>query len=146
MPRWLIKSEPHVYAFSQLQKDGRTSWDGVRNFEARNNLRAMKKGDLTLYYHSVEGKGIVGVARVLCEAYRDPTAPKDEDWSSVEIAPVKALAAPVSLAAVKANEKLASMALVKRSRISVVPVTDAEFDEVLRMAGAATKSRGKTHV
>ena len=138
MSRWLIKSEPHVYAFLQLQNDGKTSWDGVRNFEARNNLRAMKKGDLALYYHSNKGKEIVGVARVARTAYRDPTAPKDEDWVSVEVAPVKALTAPVSLAAVKANKKLANIALVKRSRISVVPVTDAEFDEVLRM--------GNTHV
>ena len=138
MSRWLIKSEPHVYSFLQLQNDGRTSWDGVRNFEARNNLRAMKKGDLALYYHSVKGKEVVGVARVVREAYRDPTAPKDEDWSSVEVAPVKALASPVSLAAIKAHKKLASIALVKRSRISVVPVTDAEFDEILKL--------GKTNV
>jgi len=133
MSRWLIKSEPQVYSFLQLQNDGKTSWDGVRNFEARNNLRAMKKGDLALYYHSVKGKEIVGVARVVREAYRDPTAPKDEDWVSVEVAPVKPLAKPVSLASVKANAKLASILLVKRSRISVVPVTDAEFGEVLKM-------------
>jgi len=131
--RWLIKSEPHVYSFLQLQNDGKTSWDGVRNFEARNNLRAMKKGDFALYYHSVKGKEIVGVARVAREAYRDPTAPEDEDWSSVEVAPVKPLAAPVSLAAIKANRKLRNIALVRRSRISVVPVTDGEFTEVLRM-------------
>jgi predicted RNA-binding protein with PUA-like domain len=138
MSRWLIKSEPHVYSFLQLQNDGKTSWDGVRNYEARNNLRAMKKGDLALYYHSVKGKEIVGIARVTREAYRDPTSPQDEDWSTVEVAPVKALAAPVSLAAVKASKKLANIALVKRSRISVVPVTDAEFAEVLKL--------GKTHV
>lgn len=134
MSRWLIKSEPHVYGFLQLQNDGKTSWDGVRNFEARNNLRAMKKGDLALYYHSNKGKEIVGVARVARAAYHDPTAPEDEDWVSVEVAPVEALPAPVTLAAVKANKKLANIALVRRSRISVVPVTDAEFDEVLRMA------------
>jgi predicted RNA-binding protein with PUA-like domain len=137
MPRWLIKSEPHVYAFSQLQKDGKTSWDGVRNFEARNNLRAMKKGDVALYYHSTKGKEVVGVARVVREAYPDPTAP-GEDWSSVEVAPVKALAVPVSLAAIKASAKLKNIALVKRSRISVVPLTDAEVAEILKM--------GKTNV
>ena len=137
MSRWLIKSEPHVYPFLQLQNDGRTSWDGVRNYEARNNLRAMKKGDLALYYHSNVGKEIVGVARVTRTAYPDPTATKDEaksaDWVSVEVAPVKAFARPVSLAAIKANKKLANIALVRRSRISVVPVTDAEFDEISKM-------------
>lgn len=133
MNRWLIKSEPHVYGFLQLQNDGKTSWDGVRNFEARNNLRAMKKGDLALYYHSNKGKEVVGIARVARAAYHDPTAPKDEDWVSVEVAPVKPLAAPVSLAAVKANRKLVDIALVKRSRISVVPVTEAEFAEILKM-------------
>lgn len=138
MPRWLIKSEPYVYGFSELESDGKTSWDGVRNYEARNNLRAMKKGDLALYYHSNEGKEIVGIVRIARAAYPDPTAPKDEDWASVEVAPVKALAAPVTLAAVKASRKLGDIALVKRSRISVVPITDGEFDEILKM--------GKTHV
>ena len=133
MNRWLIKSEPHVYGFLQLQNDRRTSWDGVRNFEARNNLRAMKKGDLALYYHSNKGKQVVGIARVARAAYHDPTAPADEDWVSVEVAPVKVLAAPVSLAAIKANKTLANIALVKRSRISVVPLSDAEFAEVLKM-------------
>ena len=135
MSRWLIKSEPHVYSFMNLQNDGKTSWDGVRNYEARNNLRAMKKGDLALYYHSNVGKEIVGIARVTRTAYPDPTAPKDENatWVSVEVAPVKAFARPVSLAAVKASKKLANIALVKRSRISVVPVTDAEFDEICQM-------------
>ena len=134
MSTWLIKSEPHVYAFSQLVTDKKTSWEGVRNFEARNNLRAMKKGDLALYYHSNEGKEIVGIAKIVKTAYRDPTAPKDEDWSTVDVAPVKPLAHPVTLAAIKSNKKLAKMALVKKARISVVPVTKAEFDEVLAMS------------
>lgn len=138
MSRWLIKSEPHVYPFSQLEKEGKTSWTGVRNFEARNNLRAMKKGDLALYYHSNEGKEVVGVAKIVKAAYADPTAPKDEDWATVDVAPVKALSAPVSLAAIKAAAKLKDIALVKRSRISVVPLSEAEFREVLKM--------GKTNV
>lgn len=134
MAHWLVKSEPYKYAFAELQKDKRTTWDGVRNFEARNNLRAMKKGDLLLFYHSNEGKEIVGVAKVLREAYPDPTA-EGEDWSVVDIGPVKALAEPVTLAAIKADAKLADMQLLRRSRLSVVPVTPAEFAHVLALSG-----------
>jgi predicted RNA-binding protein with PUA-like domain len=130
---WLIKSEPYKYPFSQLEKDRRTSWEGIRNFEARNNLRAMKRGDLALYYHSNEGKEIVGVARVAKEAYPDPTAPQGEDWCTVDVEPVTPIKAPVALAAVKASAKLKDILLVRRSRISVVPVTPAEFREVLKM-------------
>ena len=130
MSRWLIKSEPHVYPFSQLEKDKKTSWTGVRNFEARNNLRAMKKGDVALFYHSNEGKEIVGVVKIVRGGYADPT---DEAWSTVDVAPLKALKEPVSLASVKASAKLKDMALVKKSRVSVVPVTEAEFVEVLKM-------------
>jgi predicted RNA-binding protein with PUA-like domain len=133
MSWWLIKSEPHVYAFTQLVKEGVTSWQGVRNYEARNNLRAMKKGDLALYYHSNEGKEIVGLARVKRAAYADATAPKGEDWATVDVEPVKALTTPVTLATIKKSAKLKTMALVKKSRISVVPVTDAELREVLKL-------------
>jgi predicted RNA-binding protein with PUA-like domain len=129
MAYWLIKSEPYKYPFSQLQKDKITTWDGVRNFEARNNLRAMKKGDFALFYHSNEGKEVVGVARVKKEAYADPTT--DEDWSVVDFEPVVALAQPVGLADIKKNAKLAQMQLLRRSRLSVVPVTPGEFKEVL---------------
>jgi predicted RNA-binding protein with PUA-like domain len=129
---FLVKSEPFVYAFDQLLGDKKTSWDGVRNFEARNAMRAMKKGDTLLYYHSNEGKEIVGIARVTKEAYQDPTT--DGDWSSVEIAPVKKLRKPVTLATIKAHPLLSKMALVKRSRISVVPVTSAELAAVLKLA------------
>lgn len=132
MANFLIKSEPYVYSFDQLVADEKTAWTGVRNFEARNNLRAMKKGDLCLYYHSNEGKEIVGVARVVKTAYPDPTA-KEGDWSAVDVAPVKKLAAPVSLATIKAHPRLSKMLLVKRSRISVVPVTDDELREVLAL-------------
>ncbi len=129
---FLVKSEPFVYAFDQLVADGKTSWDGVRNFEARNAMRAMKKGDTLLYYHSNEGKEIVGIARVTKEAYQDPTT--DGDWSSVEIAPVKKLEKPVTLATIKAHSLLSKMALVRRSRISVVPVTRPELAAVLKLA------------
>lgn len=135
MAYWLVKSEPSVYPWSKLVADGRAVWDGVRNFEARNNLRAMKKGDLCLFYHSNEGKEIVGVARVVREAYQDPTT--KEDWSVVDVEPVKALTAPLPLAAIKAHPTLKNMALVKRSRLSVVPVTKAELDAVL----AASKTK-----
>lgn len=129
---FVVKSEPFVYSFDQLLTDKKTSWDGVRNFEARNTLRAMKKGDTLLYYHSNEGKEIVGIARVSKEAYQDPTT--DGDWSSVEVAPLKRLKKPVTLAVLKAHPVLSQMALVKRSRISVTPVTDAELAAVLKLA------------
>ena len=141
---YLVKSEPSTYSFDELCRDGKTRWDGVRNFEARNNLRAMQVGDLLLFYHSNEGKEIVGLARVSSAAYPDPTAP-GEDWSVVDVAPVAALKKPVTLAAIKAEPRLAEMALVRKSRISVVPVTASEFDLVLRLSGsklpAAAKSR-----
>jgi len=129
---WLAKSEPYKYSFDALVRDKRTVWDGVRNFEARNNLRAMKKGDLVLFYHSNEGKEIVGIARVVREAYPDPTA-LGEDWSVVDVAPVKRLRTPVGLATIKADARLSKMALVRRSRLSVVPVTPAEFDRILEL-------------
>lgn len=129
---WVVKSEPFVYSFDQLIRDGKTSWDGVRNYEARNALRAMKKGDTLLYYHSNEGKEIVGIAKVAQEAYQDPTT--DEDWSAVEIAPVKRLAQPIGLATLKKHKILSKMALVKKSRISVTPVTKAELNAVLALS------------
>ncbi len=129
---WLMKSEPNKYSFAQLEKDGRTSWDGVRNFEARNNLRAMKKGDLILFYHSNEGKEIVGIAKVVGEARPDPTAP-EEDWSVVDIAPVKTVKEPVPLDVVKSDPDLADIALLKRSRLSVVPISKEHFDHILKL-------------
>jgi predicted RNA-binding protein with PUA-like domain len=129
---WLVKSEPYKYSFEQLTRDGRTTWDGVRNFEARNNLRAMKRGDLVLYYHSNEGKEVVGIARVAGEARPDPTA-EGEDWSIVDVEPVKPLSVPVTLAQIKADKKLADFALLRRSRLSVVPVTPAQFAHILAL-------------
>jgi predicted RNA-binding protein with PUA-like domain len=132
---FLIKSEPSVYSFDQLVRDGLTSWDGVRNYEARNNLRAMKKGDLLLYYHSNEGKEIVGVARVAREAYEDPSSVgSGEDWSAVDVVPVKKLKVPIGLAQVKDHPLLSKMALVKKSRISVSQVTQEELETVLALA------------
>ena len=129
---WLIKSEPYKYAWSELVADGSTFWDGVRNYEARNNLRAMKLGDLCLYYHSNKGKEVVGVARVCAESYQDPTT-EDERWSVVDVEPVVALKEPVTLAAIKADATLAEMALIRRGRLSVVPVERLEFQRVLSM-------------
>ncbi len=126
---WLIKSEPTVYPWTQLVAEKSAVWDGIRSFEARTNLRAMKKGDLLLFYHSNVGKAVVGVARVKREAYQDPTT--DEDWSAIEIEPVKALAQPVTLAEIRGAKALANMALVKKSRLSVSPVTKPELDAVL---------------
>ena len=129
---WLVKSEPFKYSWDELVKDGSTYWDGVRNHAARNNLASMKRGDLLLYYHSNEGKEVVGVAEVAKESYPDPTS-DDERWVVVDVAPVKPLAEPVTLAAIKAEPALAKMELVRQSRLSVVPVRKAEFDRILRM-------------
>ena len=137
---WLVKSEPYKYPFAKLVSDGHTVWDGVRNFEARNNLRAMKAGDLALFYHSSEGKSVVGVARVKREAYADPTA-KEGDWSAVDLAPEKALPKAITLEQIKRNAKLRDMALLRLSRLSVQPVTKAQFDEIIRMGGSRAPSR-----
>lgn len=139
MATFLVKSEPFKYSFDQLLADGRTVWDGVRNYEARNTLRAMKEGDYLLFYHSNEGKEIVGVARVARTAYQDPTT--DEDWSVVDVEPVIKLAKPVTLATLKAHPMLSKMQLVRRSRISVTPVTTEEFDAVLALAATKLPKR-----
>jgi predicted RNA-binding protein with PUA-like domain len=126
---WLVKSEPESYSWSDLVKDGKTAWTGVRNFQARNNLRAMKKGDLVFFYHSVSDKQIVGIAKVAAEAYADKTA-KEGDWSCVDLAPVKPLKKAISLEQIKADSVLKEMALVKNSRISVTPVSEAQFRRI----------------
>jgi predicted RNA-binding protein with PUA-like domain len=133
MARWLVKSEPSTYSYNQLIKDGATVWDGVRNYAARNNLRAMKKNDEVFYYHSNEGTAIVGIAKVSREAFQDPTT-KEEAWLAVEIKPVKQLKKPVSLAEIKKDPKLKNMALVKNSRLSVQPVTEEEWERVMEMS------------
>src|SRR5450759_2177590 len=131
---WLVKSEPSVYSWENLRNDKRTQWTGVRNFEARNNLRAMQKGDLVLYYHSGEGKEIVGIAKVVKEGHADPTA-AEGDWCAVDLAPWKPLVRPVALAALKAEKSLVNLAVVRKPRISVVPILPAEFARILELAG-----------
>lgn len=133
MNYWLIKSEPFKYSWDQFVQDKQTFWDGVRNYQARNNLRAMKKGDLAFWYHSNEGMEIVGIAKVVKESYQDPTT--DEiAWLVVDFKPVKKLKKPVSLAMVKADIRLEKMALVKAQRLSVQPVTAEEWEIILELA------------
>ena len=129
---WLVKSEPATYSWQDLIRDGKTAWDGVRNFEARNNLRAMKSGDLLLFYHSGADKAVVGVAKVVREAYPDASA-ADEDWSCVDVAPVRAMKEPVTLDRMRADKKLSGFALLKRSRLSVVPASTAEYGRILEL-------------
>jgi len=130
---WLVKQEPSDYSWADFVKDGGTSWTGVRNFAARNNLRRMSKGDQVLFYHSGEDKAVVGIAKVTRTAYKDPTA-KDEDWSAVELAPVEPLPGPVSLSEIKARPQLKNIALVRQSRLSVMPLTAKDFDFIVKMA------------
>ena len=132
---WLVKSEPAKYPWDQLVKDGSTYWDGVRNAQARNNLQAMKTGDLALYYHSQEGKAVVGVARVTKPAYPDPTT-DDERWVVVDLEPVKPLRQPVTLAEIRSDPKLEGIALVRQSRLSVMPIERAHFRRILSLGKA----------
>ena len=134
MPYWLIKSEPSVYSWDQFVNDKQTFWSGVRNYAARINLRAMKKGDEVLYYHSNEGVKIIGIAKIIKEAYQDPTT-DDERWVAVDVKPQKKLKKAVTLAQVKADERLKNMALVRLGRLSVQPVTEAEWKVVMELAG-----------
>ena len=133
MAHWLVKSEPSVYSFDQLIKDKSTVWSGIRNYAARLHLRGMKKGDEVFYYHSNEGTDIVGIAKVVKEAYQDPTT-DDDRWSAVDLAPVRRLHKPVSLEEVKADKRLSDMALVRIGRLSVQPVTDREWKIVLELS------------
>ena len=132
MQHWLVKQEPEKYPWTQFVKDKGTYWDGVRNYQARNNLRAMKKGDLVMYYHSVSEKAVVGVAKVTGEAYPDPTA-KEGDWSVVDLKPLKAMAEPVTLERIKVDAKLTEIALIKQSRLSVMPLRAREFQRIMQI-------------
>ena len=132
MQHWLVKQEPEKYPWTQFVKDKGTYWDGVRNYQARNNLRAMKKGDLVMYYHSVSEKAVVGVAKVTREAYPDPTA-KEGDWSVVDLKPLKAMAEPVTLERIKVDAKLTEIALIKQSRLSVMPLRAREFQRIMQI-------------
>jgi predicted RNA-binding protein with PUA-like domain len=133
MNYWLVKSEPEAYSWSQFAKEGRTAWTGVRNFAARNHLRAMRTGDAVCFYHSGTPKSVVGLACVETENYPDPTA-KEGDWSCVDLVPVKALAKLVTLAQIKSDKILKEMPLVKQSRLSVSPLTKAQFERLLQLA------------
>ena len=131
---WLVKQEPEDYSWDDLVRDKKTAWTGVRNFQARNNLRNMKTGDAVLFYHSGKEKSVVGIAEVAKTAYPDPTA-DDDSWIAVDIKPLKRLAKPVSLADIRANAKLRDLLLVRQSRLSVVPVSKEDFDEIVKMSG-----------
>lgn len=129
---WLVKSEPFKYSWEKFNEDGRTFWDGVRNYQARNNLKEMKEGDLVLFYHSNEGKNVVGVAKVVKEFYQDPTT-DDANWVVVDLSPVESLKYPVSLEQIKAEESLKDISLVRQGRLSVMPLKAEEFDKILEM-------------
>lgn len=131
---WLVKQEPFDYSWANFVADGSTSWTGVRNFAARNNLRRMSKGDEVLFYHSGEDKAVVGIAKVARTAYRDSTA-KEGDWSAVDLVPVKALPKPVTLREIKAKPALKNIALVRQSRLSVMPLAAKDFATIVKMAG-----------
>ncbi len=132
MQFWLVKQEPSKYSWEQFVEDKETYWDGVRNYQARNNLQAMKKGDRVLFYHSVVGKEIKGIARVTRESYPDPTT-DDPAWVVVDLKPVKPMKVPVTLEQIKSHAKLRKMALIKQSRLSVMPLTPAEFKIILEL-------------
>lgn len=133
MNYWLVKSEPFKYSWEQFEKDKKTFWDGVRNYQARNNLKAMKKGDLVLWYHSNEGKEVVGIAKVVKEFYQDPTS-EDPNWVVVDLAPFKRLKKTVTLEQIKEDKRLQNIALVRQGRLSVSSLKAEEFDAILDLS------------
>ena len=135
MNYWLVKSEPFKYSWEQFLKDKRTFWDGVRNYQARNNLRAMKKDDIVLFYHSNEGLAVVGVAKVVKESYQDPTT-EDPQWVAVDLAPVETFKTPVTLSEMKQDKRLQNIGLIRQAQLSVMPLTKEEFEAI------AAKGRG----
>jgi predicted RNA-binding protein with PUA-like domain len=132
MNHWLVKSEPHKYSWEKFNQDGRTFWDGVRNYQARNNLREMKEGDLVLFYHSNEGKEVVGIAKVVKESYQDPTT-TDPNWLVVDLSPVESLKNPVTLERIKADEFLKDVGLIRQGRLSVMALKREEFDRIIEL-------------
>lgn len=132
MNHWLVKSEPAAYSWNRFQKEGKATWDGVRNYQARNHLAGMKNGDLVLFYHSVSEKQVMGIARVVREHYPDPTA-SDERWVVVDLVPEATLPEPVPLAAIKRDERLSEIALVRQARLSVMPLNKEAFDAIVEL-------------
>lgn len=137
---WMVKQEPETYSWDNFVKDGSTDWTGVRNYQARNNLKDMKIGDRVLFYHSGKGKEVVGLAEVLKSAYPDPTA-EDPQWVAVDLKPIKALATPVQLAAIRYDKRLSQLPLIRQSQLSVMPLTKDEFDTIVSMGN--NKARKK---
>ena len=137
---WMVKQEPETYSWDNFVKDGSTDWTGVRNYQARNNLKDMKIGDRVLFYHSGKGKEVVGLAEVLKSAYPDPTA-DDPQWVAVDLKPIKALATPVQLAAIRYDKRLSQLPLIRQSQLSVMPLTKDEFDTIVSMGN--NKARKK---
>lgn len=135
MNYWLVKSEPNAYSWQDLQKKGRDSWDGVRNYQARNNLKLMKEGDLVLFYHSVKEKAIVGVAKVVGLFYQDPTT-ENKNWVAVDLIPERTLKKPVILDIIKNDIRLQEMALLKQPRLSVMPVMEVEYKTIISLSEA----------
>ena len=132
MNHWLVKSEPHKYSWEKFNEEGRTFWDGVRNYQARNNLREMKIGDMVLFYHSNEGKCVVGIAKVVKEAYQDPTT-DNQNWVVVDLIPLETLRQPVMLEQIKADERLKDIGLVRQGRLSVMALKTEEFDRIVEL-------------
>ena len=137
---WMVKQEPETYSWDDFVRDGRTDWTGVRNYQARNNLREMKSGDRVLFYHSGKDKAVVGIAEVAKAAYPDPTAP-DPQWVAVDLKPVKVLATPVPLAAIRYDKRLSGLPLIRQSQLSVMPLTKDEFDVLVGLGSGAKKKR-----
>jgi predicted RNA-binding protein with PUA-like domain len=131
---WLLKTEPGTYSFAQLQKDGKTNWNGVRNFQARNSMKEMQKGDTALIYHSGDERAVVGIAKITRDAYEDLDPKKPGEWFQVDLAPLKPLKRSISLTEIKATPALASLPLIKQSRLSVMPISEAHFNKILKMS------------
>ena len=137
---WMVKQEPETYSWDDFVKDGSTDWSGVRNYQARNNLKGMKVGDRVLFYHSGKGKEVVGLAEVVKSAYQDPTS-NDEQWVAVDLKPVKPLATPVQLAAIRYDKRLSQLPLIRQSQLSVMPLTKDEFDVILAMGKSKNRKK-----
>ena len=137
---WMVKQEPETYSWTDFVNDGRTDWSGVRNYQARNNLREMKNGDRVLFYHSGKDKAVVGLAEVVKSAYKDPTA-DDPQWVAVDLKPIKPFATPVQLAAIRYDKRLSQLPLIRQSQLSVMPLTKDEFDVIVTMGNSKTRKK-----